>query len=63
LVAIFSYGFALADQQFEAAKCPFTTLTDYGTLIEVATKTSYVNEADNATLQAWRNNPSTWMQG
>ncbi|MFM6946658.1 MAG: orotate phosphoribosyltransferase [Flavobacteriales bacterium] len=62
LVAIFTYGFSLADQQFEAAKCPYITLTDYGTLIDVATKTSYVNEANNATLQAWRNNPSTWMQ-
>ena len=62
LVAVFSYGFALADQQFEAAKCPYITLSDYGTLIDVATSTSYVTEADSATLQDWRNNPSTWMQ-
>ena len=62
LVATFTYGFSLAEQQFNAANCPHVCLTDYSTLIAVATKTNYVSAADEATLHAWRNNPSTWMQ-
>jgi orotate phosphoribosyltransferase len=62
LIATFTYGFSLAEQQFTEANCPYVCLTDYGTLIDVATKTNYVTEADEETLRAWRNNPSTWMQ-
>jgi orotate phosphoribosyltransferase len=62
LIATFTYGFSLAEQQFTAANCPHVCLTDYSTLIDVATKTNYVSAADEATLHAWRNNPSTLMQ-
>jgi len=62
LIATFTYGFSLAEQQFTEANCPYVCLTDYGTLIDVATKTNYVTEADEETLRAWRNNPSTWMR-
>jgi len=62
LIATFTYGFALAEEHFSAANCPHVCLTDYSTLIDVAAKTNYVSETDEATLRAWRNSPSTWMQ-
>ncbi len=62
LIATFSYGFSIAEEQFLAAKCPYVCLTDYGILIDVAINTKYVTEADQSTLAAWRNNPSSWNQ-
>ncbi|MEN9699781.1 MAG: hypothetical protein RLZZ301_979 [Bacteroidota bacterium] len=62
LLAIFTYGFSVADTAFEQANCPFVTLTDYSTLLDVAIKTNYVSEKDLETLREWRNSPSTWNQ-
>jgi orotate phosphoribosyltransferase len=62
LVATFTYGFEKAEEAFKAANCPFETITDYATLIDVAVKTNYINDSDLATLHEWRLNPSTWNQ-
>jgi orotate phosphoribosyltransferase len=62
LVATFTYGFSKADQSFQEAACPFETITDYATLIDVAVKTNYINDGDLSTLHQWRTDPSTWNQ-
>lgn len=62
LVATFTYGFSQAEEGFQAANCPFETITDYATLIDVAVKTNYINDGDLSTLHEWRVNPSTWNQ-
>ncbi len=62
LVAIFSYGFPVADQSFREARCPYYTLTDYDTLIKQALKTHYIQESDLETLELWRTNPSEWQK-
>jgi orotate phosphoribosyltransferase len=62
LVAIFTYGFQLAVDNFKQAECPFATLTDYPFLIEQALKSNYISEKDVELLQDWRENPSVWMQ-
>lgn len=62
LVAIFSYQFAIAQEQFDLAQCPFLTLTNYETLLEKALETGYINENDVKELKAWRSNPSTWKK-
>ncbi|MFZ9586749.1 MAG: orotate phosphoribosyltransferase [Crocinitomicaceae bacterium] len=62
LLATFTYGFTQAEDAFKAANCPFTTITDYATLIDVAVKTNYINDGDLSTLHEWRLNPSTWNQ-
>ena len=62
LLATFTYGFSQADQGFQEAACPFETITDYATLIDVAVKTNYINDTDLTTLHEWRVNPSTWNQ-
>lgn len=60
LVAIFSYGFDIAIENFTAAECPFVTLTDYDHLIDTALKLEYVNETDINSLKKWKESPATW---
>ena len=60
LVAIFSYGFDVANKSFKEAKCPFETLTNYDFLIAEALRHEYINEADLESLKKWREDPSNW---
>lgn len=60
MVAIFTYAFPLAAENFEKAGVELTTLSDYPTLIECAAEAAYVTEEQKATLGEWRKNPSEW---
>jgi orotate phosphoribosyltransferase len=60
LVAIFSYGFEVAQNNFDDADCDFHVLTDYNTLIEQATKINLVEPSQVSSLKDWRMNPSEW---
>ena len=60
LVAIFSYGFEVAKENFTSAKCPFETLTNYDYLMTQAVKHDYITETDVESLQAWRQDPANW---
>lgn len=62
LVAIFQYGFAEALENFHQAQCPFTTLTDYSTLINQAYAEGLIHNADLQLLNTWRLNPHQWPQ-
>ena len=60
MVAIFSYNFNQARKAFEDANVELTTLSNYDTLIEVATEIGYVKESEKEVLKEWRISPSTW---
>ncbi len=60
MVAIFSYGFQLAEDNFRKAKVALRTLTDYHTLIETALESGDIQPEQVALLQEWRKNPSQW---
>ena len=60
MVAIFSYNFNQARKAFEEANVELTTLSNYDTLVEVASETGYIKESDTAVLKEWRFSPSTW---
>ena len=60
MVAIFSYNFNQARKAFEEANVELTTLSNYDTLIEVATEIGYVKESEKEVLKEWRISPSTW---
>ncbi|NDB36316.1 MAG: orotate phosphoribosyltransferase [Flavobacteriia bacterium] len=60
LLAIFSYGFDLARESFNAASCPYFTISDYDHLIEQALILEYIREEDLSTLKKWREIPSGW---
>lgn len=60
MVAIFSYGFDIASENFEDASVELTTVSDYEHLIEQAIEKKYIPEEDFYTLQKWRKNPEKW---
>ena len=60
MVAIFTYGFPLADEQFAKADIELSTLTNYDAVLKEALRIEYIVEDDLETLQEWRNAPSTW---
>jgi len=60
MVAIFSYGFPLAEDNFREAKVALHTLTDYHTLLESALQSGDILPEQVKLLQAWRKNPSQW---
>lgn len=60
MVAIFTYGFPVAQQQFSEAKVELTTLSNYEAVLALALETNYIKESDITTLQEWSKSPSTW---
>lgn len=60
MVAIFSYGFKVANDNFKKAKCKLNTLSDYDALIKQALKSNFITENDLKSLKAWRENPEEW---
>jgi orotate phosphoribosyltransferase len=60
VVAIFSYGFTVCTNAFAQADIPFTTITDYATLIRIALATGYINDADHELLLSWNQDPQAW---
>jgi orotate phosphoribosyltransferase len=60
MVAVFSYGFQLAEDSFKQAGVELRTLTDYHTLIETALESGDIQPGQVALLQQWRKNPSQW---
>ena len=62
MIAIFSYGFAIADENFKKDNVELTILSDYDSLLEQANNTNYISEKDIETLNDWRENPSKWKQ-
>lgn len=62
MIAIFTYGFPVADEKFKAAKVKLTTLCNYDAVLSEALATKYIGEEDIATLKEWRMNPSEWRK-
>lgn len=60
MISVFTYGFALAEENFREAQCPMVSLCDYETLLEKALDANYVSSADLKTLRRWRESPETW---
>jgi orotate phosphoribosyltransferase len=60
MIAIFTYGFPVAEKKFEEAKVKLKTLCDYDAILDEALKTDYIDESEIKTLQEWRKAPDTW---
>lgn len=60
MVAIFSYGFDLASENFKNSNVDLTTLSDYSHLLEQAMDSKYITEKELDTLTEWRKNPENW---
>ncbi|MGI9533062.1 orotate phosphoribosyltransferase [Lutimonas sp.] len=60
MVAIFNYGFPVAEKNFKEAHVDLTTLSDYENLIEQALETNFISTKQVTTLKAWREDPGEW---
>jgi len=60
MLAIFSYGFSVAEEAFRKAKVELTTLSNYEAVLELALSTNYIHESELLALQEWRKSPETW---
>ncbi len=61
MMAIFTYGFRKAEENFQAAGCELTTLSNYNAMIDLAVRTGYVRESDVEKLKEWRRSPETYQ--
>jgi len=62
MVAIFTYGFDIAESNFKESNVELTTLSNYEHLLEQALDSQYISTKELKTLQDWRSNPSEWNQ-
>ncbi len=60
MVAIFSYGFKISEENFEKESVELHTLGNYETLLEQALQTNYITESELKLLTEWNANPSEW---
>jgi orotate phosphoribosyltransferase len=60
MLAIFNYGFEVAQKAMIEADIALSSLCTYQNLIVEAVAKDYVGEDEMASLQAWRNSPETW---
>jgi len=60
MVAIFTYEFEIAAENFKKAGVPLETLSSYSYLLELALESNFINQKELETLKAWRENPAEW---
>ncbi|QMW05999.1 orotate phosphoribosyltransferase [Spirosoma foliorum] len=62
MAAIFTYGFPIASQNFEAKNVPLICLSNYDALLVEAQELDYIPAEAMESLAAWRQNPAQWGQ-
>ncbi len=62
MMAIFTYGFDIASDNFQNAKLPLTTLSNYADMLHVAVEQKIVKEKDLLELKSWRVDPVSWKK-
>ncbi|MGB0896464.1 MAG: orotate phosphoribosyltransferase [Flavobacteriaceae bacterium] len=60
MLALFTYGFNVATENFNQANVTLHTLSNYDNLIEQALETNYISSDAINTLKEWKANPSEW---
>lgn len=60
MVAIFTYGFAVAEDNFKNAHVDLYTLSNYQNLLNLAVSKKYITENELQTLKEWNANPAEW---
>ena len=60
MIALFTYGFEIAKENFMRKNIELKTLSDYKNLIETAKDNNLINEDEIKSLLRWRKNPEKW---
>lgn len=61
MVAIFTYQFPLAVENFQKAGVELLTVSNYSAMLEAAVETNYIQESDLDALREWRKDPANWV--
>jgi orotate phosphoribosyltransferase len=62
MVAIFTYGFPLAEQNFRDSGCRLVTLSNYTALLALSLESGYITEKEAELLSDWRTDPENWRK-
>jgi orotate phosphoribosyltransferase len=60
MVAIFTYGFDVAEKSFEEAKIPLVCLSDFNHMLKEAVDKKYLDEKQLIYVKSWRVDPANW---
>lgn len=60
VVSIFTYELAKGKERMEEENITAYSLTNYSTLVEVASEKGYIEASDMDKLMEWRKNPENW---
>lgn len=60
MIAVFSYEFPIAAENFKQENVELTTLSNYATVLSEALRIQYIDESDLETLHEWREDPANW---
>lgn len=63
MVAIFSYGFDVANKNFSDADVKLVCLSHYDALLPRAVERNYITSETLESLAEWRKDPGSWKQG
>ena len=60
MVAIFTYGFQVAEDSFKKEGIELVCLSDFNHLIDEALQNKYINQSQLTHIKAWRLDPGNW---
>jgi len=60
MLAIFTYEFSVAEENFKNARVELTTLSNYQKLLELAEEAKYITSEQKKVLEDWRKDPGGW---
>ena len=63
MLAIFSYGFDISEENFKNANVTLNTLSNYEHLLLSAENSQYITADQTKALSNWRENPAAWPNG
>ncbi len=61
MVATFTYGFPVAEENFSKHHCSLHTLSDYHALLKLSLETGFIEKSQLDLLKAWRESPERWI--
>jgi len=62
MIAIFSYGLKVAENNFKNAQVPLITLSNYDAMLQKAVDSNYITAKDTKALKSWKSDPENWMK-
>ncbi len=62
MIALFTYAFPVAEENFKQANCSLHTLSDYPNLINQVQDSGEIDQSSFDTLISWRQDPANWKK-